>query len=145
MTATNTAGVTANPTKTVYVDDSTPTVSLSGPTDAPATAGTQHVTATGSAGPSGVSGISCSLDGAPYQSYAGSSTQVPVAGLGVHKLTCYSANNARDSSGNVATSSPQTWTLSIREPTVSAIGFAKLVERCVAIGFVSVLPFRRSG
>ncbi len=132
LTATNAAGVTGNPTKTVYVDDSTPTVSLSGPTDAASTAGTQHVTATGSAGPSGVSGISCSLDGAPYQSYAGSSTQVPVAGLGVHKLTCYSANNARDSSGNVATSALQTWTLSIREPTIGAIGFSKLVDalRC---------------
>ena len=118
LTATNTAGVTASPTKTVYVDDSTPTVSLSGPTDAPSTAGTQYVTATGSAGPSGVSGIGCSLDSAPYQWFAGASTQVPVAGLGVHKLTCYSANNARDSSGNVATSAPQTWTLTIRQPTV---------------------------
>ena len=35
LSATNTARVTASPTKTVYVDDSTPTLSLSGPTDAP--------------------------------------------------------------------------------------------------------------
>jgi hypothetical protein len=132
LTATNTANVTANPTKTVYVDNSTPTVALSGPTDAPSTAGTQYVTATGSAGPSGVSGIACSVDGAPYQWYPGTSTRVPLAALGVHKLTCYSANNARDSSGNVATSTPQSWTLSIREPTVSAIAFSKLVDalRC---------------
>ena len=54
--------------------------------------------------------------------------QVPVAGVGVHRVTCYGANNARDASGSVATSAPQTWTLSIRQPTVSGIGFAKLVD-----------------
>jgi hypothetical protein len=119
-------------TSNVNIDNDPVGLSLSGPTDAPTTAGTQYVTATASAGPSGVSGISCSLDGAPYQWYPGASTRVPVTGLGVHKLTCYGANNARDTSGNVATSAPQTWTLSIREPTVSAIGFSKLVDalRC---------------
>jgi hypothetical protein len=47
-------------------------------------------------------------------------------------VTCSSANNARDRAGKVATSAPQTWTLSIREPTVAGIGFAKLVDalRC---------------
>jgi hypothetical protein len=116
-------------TRYVNIDNDPVNLSLSGPTDAPTTAGTQYITATASAGPSSVSGISCSLDGAPYQWYAGASTQVPVAGLGVHKLTCSSANNARDSSGNVATSAPQTWTLSIREPTVSGIGFSRLVDK----------------
>jgi hypothetical protein len=79
-----------------------------------------------------VSGVGCTLDDARYQWHPGATTQIPVAGLGVHKLTCYSANNARDASGNVATSTPQTWTLSIREPTVSAIGFSKIVDalRC---------------
>ena len=119
-------------TSNVSIDNDPVSLSLSGPTDAPTTAGTQYVTATASAGPSGVSGVSCSLDGAPYQWYAGASTRVPVSGLGVHKLTCSGANNARDTSGNVATSAPQTWTLSIREPTASAIGFSKLVDalRC---------------
>lgn len=124
------AGHYLSGTATSYVNiDNYPVgVSLSGPTDAPSTAGTQYVTATGSAGPSGVSGVGCSVDGAPYQWYPQASVQVPVAGVGVHRVTCYSANNARDASGNVATSAPQTWTLSIRQPTVSGIGFAKLVD-----------------
>jgi hypothetical protein len=119
-------------TNYVGIDNDPVTVSLSGPTDAPSSAGTQSITVTGSAGPSGVSGVGCSLDGAPYQWYPGASTQIPVAGLAVHKLTCYSANNARDSSGEVAMSSPERWTLSIREPTVSAIGFSNVVDalRC---------------
>jgi hypothetical protein len=122
------AGVPVSYTKTIYIDNSQPTISLSGPAEAPSTAGTQYVTATGSAGPSGVSGIGCSADGAPYQWYPKATVQVPVAGVGVHRVTCYSANNARDASGNVATSAPQSWTLSVREPTVSGIGFGKLVD-----------------
>ena len=115
-------------TTTVNIDNNSVGVSLSGPADAPSTAGTQYVTATGSAGPSGVSGIGCSVDGSPSQWYPQASVQVPVAGIGVHRVTCYSANNARDASGNVATSAPQSWTLSIRQPTVAGIGFAKRVD-----------------
>ena len=115
-------------TKYVNIDNDPVSVSLSGPSDAPSTAGTQYVTATGSAGPSDVSGIGCSVDDAPYHWYPQTRVQVPVAGVGVHRVTCYSANNARDASGNVATSTPQTWTLSIRQPTVSGIGFAKLID-----------------
>ena len=115
-------------TSYVNVDNDPVSVSVSGPTDAPSTAGTQYVTATGNAGPSGVSGIGCSADGAPYQWYPKQSVQIPVGGIGVHRVTCYSANNARDAAGHVATSAAQTWTLSIREPTVSGIGFGKLVD-----------------
>ena len=115
-------------TKYVNIDNEPASVSLSGPTDAPSTAGTQYVTATGSAGPSGVSGIACSVNDAPYQWYAQASAQIPVAGVGVHRVTCSSANNARDASGRVAMSAPETWTLSIRQPTVSGIGFAKLIN-----------------
>ena len=115
-------------TSYVNVDNDPVSVSVAGPTDAPSTAGTQYVTATGNAGPSGVSGIGCSADGAPYQWYPKASVQIPVGGIGVHRVTCYSANNARDAVGHFATSAPQTWTLSIREPTVSGIGFGKLVD-----------------
>ena len=128
LLARNTAGVTAAPAKAVYVDNSTPTIALSGPTDAASTAGTQYVTATGSAGASGVSGVGCSVDGSPPSWYAQASARVAVAGVGVHRVTCYSDNNARDAAGNVATSAAQTWTLSIREPTVAGIGFARLVD-----------------
>ena len=80
-------------TSNVNIDNDPVGVSLSGPTDAPSTAGTQYVTATGSAGPAGVSGIGCSVDGSPSQWYPQASVQVPVAGVGVHRVTCYSANN----------------------------------------------------
>ena len=128
--ATNAAGVSTGLaySKTVSVDNQSPTVSLSGRVDAPSTAGPQYVTATAAAGPSGVSGLGCSVDGAPSQWYPGASAQVSVTGVGVHSVTCYGANNAKDASGSVATSAPQTWTLSIRQPTVSGIGFSKLVD-----------------
>jgi len=119
-------------TKTIYTDNQPPSVSFSGPSDASAAAGTQYLTVNGAAGPSGVSQLGCSLDGAPTQSYAQASVQVPVSGVGVHHLTCYASNNARDASGQVASSPPQTWTLSIREPTVGVLSFSRLVNalRC---------------
>ena len=115
-------------TKYVNIDNDPVGVALSGPTDAPSTAGTQYVTATASAGPSGVSGIGCSADGASYQWYPKSTVQIPVAGVGIHRVTCYGANNAHDVSGHVATSAPRSRALSIRDPTVAGIGFAKLVD-----------------
>ena len=44
------AGVPVNYTKTIHIDNQQPTVALSGPTDAPSTAGTQYVTATATSG-----------------------------------------------------------------------------------------------
>jgi len=119
-------------TRTIYTDNQLPSVSFAGPSDASAAAGTQFVTVNGAAGPSGVSAVGCSLDGAPYQSYAQASVQVPVSGVGIHHLTCSAANSARDAAGQVATSAPQTWTLSIREPTVGVLSFSRLVNalRC---------------
>jgi len=119
------AGVFGAVSKTVYVDNSSPSVALSGPHDAPTSAGVQYITATAAAGPSGVAGISCAVDGAPAQWHPGASASVPVGGLGVHSLTCSSANNARDASGNPAWSAPAAWTLSIRQPSVSAVSFAR--------------------
>ena len=63
------AGEIAQYTKTIDVDNSTPTLSLSGPTDAPSTAGTQYVTATAGGSPSGIDGIACSVDGSPANWY----------------------------------------------------------------------------
>ncbi len=135
LAATNSAGVTASPAKTVYVDNQAPTVSLSGPTDASTAAGTQYITATAAAGPSGVSGISCSLDGSPYQWHPGSATQIPVAGIGTHVLSCSSFNNARSHDGSVAPSTPVGWMLRIRQPSSLLISFAKLVDglRCAPV------------
>jgi hypothetical protein len=128
LTATDAAGQTASMSKTVYVDNEAPTVSLSGPTDAPTTAGVQYITATAGAGPSGVAGISCSVDGSPTQWHAGASEQIALAGVGVHHVTCTSENHARDSSGNPAVSQPASWTLSIREPSVSSVAFERAAD-----------------
>ena len=117
---------------TVYVDNEPVSLSLSGPTDAPVSAGTQYITATASAGPSGVDGIECSLDGSPYQFYSGSSTQLAVQGVGVHHASCFARNNAVAVNGVRATSPAQNWTLSIREPSVATVAFSRVVNalRC---------------
>ena len=86
-------------TNNVNIDNTPVSLSLSGPTDAPSTAGVQYVSATATAGPSGVQGISCSVDGAPAQSYSGASAQVPVSGIGSHSIRCAADNNAVDASG----------------------------------------------
>ncbi|MGI8428222.1 MAG: hypothetical protein ACR2OB_02725 [Solirubrobacteraceae bacterium] len=126
------AGQTVNDTKTVYVDNQQPEVALSGPADAPTTAGTQYVTATATAGPSGVAGLSCSVDGAPGEWYPGASAQVPVNGVGQHIVQCWAANNAVDGSGNHGWSIPQSQSLKIGVPTIGAIGFSRIVDalRC---------------
>ncbi|MGI8557858.1 MAG: hypothetical protein ACR2ND_06065 [Solirubrobacteraceae bacterium] len=123
------AGVPASLTKTVYIDNQQPTVALSGPTDAPSTAGTQYITATGAAGPSGVAGLSCSVDRAPAHWYPSSSAQVAVGGIGEHSVTCSAANNAVDGAGNHGWSAPQTWSLKIGVPTVTGIAFSRIVDR----------------
>jgi hypothetical protein len=122
------AGVPVSYSKTIDVDNAQPTVSISGPTDAPSTAGTQYVTATASGGPSGIAGISCSVDSQPAQWYPSAGARVPVGGIGGHSVSCSAASNAVDHGGNHGWSSPATWTLSIRQPTVSGIGFAHLVD-----------------
>ena len=129
LQAYNATGVLATPSTTVHVDNSPVGLSLSGPTDVPSTAGTQYITASATAGPSGVSAIQCTLDGAPYRSYPVSTVRIPVAGLGIHHLACFAANNAKDVLGQVATSTPHSWTLRIGEPTVVGIAFTRGARR----------------
>jgi hypothetical protein len=133
LSASDAASVPASLSKTVYVDNSTPTISLSGPVDAASTAGTQYVTATAGGSPSGIAGIVCSVDGGPAQSYSGGSAQVPVSGIGTHTVSCYAEDNAVDPSGAHGQSSTATWSLKIGQPTVVGIAFDKLVGlRCHA-------------
>jgi len=133
LSASDAASVPASLTKTVYVDNSTPTISLSDPVDAASTAGTQYVTATAGGSPSGIAGIVCSVDGGPAQSYSGGSAQVPVSGIGTHTVSCYAEDNAVDPSGAHGQSSTATWSLKIGQPTVVGIAFDKLVGlRCHA-------------
>ncbi len=128
------AGETTSQTKTILVDNSTPTLSLSGPTDAPSTAGTQYVTATAGGSPSGIAGIECSVDGSPAKWYAGASAQVPVSGLGEHTATCNAYDNAIDQNGTHGESAAQTWSLKIGAPTELGVSFAKYVGlRCTKV------------
>ncbi len=123
LQAYNAAGVATTDAENLVVDNTPVSVNLSGPTDAPSTAGVQYVTAAATAGPAGVAGIECSVDGAPAQWYPGATASVPVQNLGRNTVTCSAANNARDSAGIPAWSTPATWTVSIRQPTEAAISF----------------------
>jgi hypothetical protein len=123
------AGETVSYTKTINIDNEQPTVTLTGPADAASTAGTQYVTATATAGPSGVAGISCAVDGGTAQWYPSATAQVPVAGIGQHLVQCFSENNAADDSGTPAASPVQSFSMSIRVPTVTAISFTALADR----------------
>ncbi|HEY5429574.1 MAG TPA: hypothetical protein VIK04_10695 [Solirubrobacteraceae bacterium] len=123
------AGVPASVSKTIDIDNQQPTVSLNGPADAPSTAGTQDVTATATAGSSGVAGISCSVDGGPQQWYPSSTAQVPVSGIGEHQVACYSENNAVDANGNHGVSPTETFATKIGTPAIAAVAFSKLVDK----------------
>ena len=135
LSGSDAAGLPVSYTKTIYVDNSQPTVAMTGPADAPSTAGVQYVTATGGGSPSGIDGLSCSVDGAPAQWYPGGSAQVPVSGLGQHSVQCSAANNAVDQAGNRGWSDPASWSVKIGEPTVSGISFESIVNglRCARV------------
>ena len=122
------AGATVTDSKVLMVDNSTPSASLTGPTDALSTAGTQQISVTGDAGPSGVSGVGCSVDGSPVSWTTNPATTIPVSGIGSHQIICYATNNARDSAGTVAISPAVGWTLSIRQPSVTTVSFAHVVD-----------------
>jgi len=135
LEGTDAAGVSTSVpsyTTSVDVDNVRPTVTISGPTDAASDAGAQILTANASAGPSGVSSISCSLDGGRAQSGSSASAQISVQGIGVHALTCAAFNNARDASENLGSSALTVWKLSIRQPSVSTVSFAHIADalRC---------------
>ena len=126
--ATNAAGVTSAPAKTVLVDNAPVTLQLSGRTDAPSTAGTQYISATATAGPSGVA-IACSVDGSPYQWHLGASEGIPVQGVGQHRVSCWAQNSAVDIYGHPAVSALESWHIAIRVPTVASAWFTKLVDK----------------
>src|ERR1035437_257942 len=131
LSTADAAGVPASLSKTVYIDNSAPTVSLAGPVDAPSTAGTQYVTATAGGSPSGIADIVCAVDGGPAQAFAGASAKVPVSGIGPHVVACFAEDNAVDSSGAHGRSTPASWSLKSGQPTEVGIAFDKLVGlRC---------------
>jgi hypothetical protein len=126
LNASNAAGVATDPnqyTRTFQVDNGVPTLSMSGPQDALSTAGTQYVSASASAGPSGVSRIECSVDGAPARSYPGASASVPLSGVGEHSVSCTAFNSAVDPSAAEAASPTRSWSMTIRQPTALDVTF----------------------
>ena len=144
LSTADAAGVPASLTKTIYVDNSTPTVSITGPTDAPSTAGTQYVTATANGSPSGIADIVCTVDGSPGQTYPGPSAQVPVSGIGQHAVDCYADNNAVDPSGAHGRSTTTSRSLKIGQPTIVGIAFNKLVGlRCHRVRLRVTIPAHR--
>jgi hypothetical protein len=133
LQAVNAAQVPTTDTEALKVDNDPVGLTLSGPTDAAsATGATQFVTTNVTAGPSGVAGARCAVDGGPSAFYSGATGQVPVSGLGAHSVTCVGENNAVGPAGQPGTSAPQTFDLSIRQPTASAITFARVADalRC---------------
>jgi hypothetical protein len=128
---TDAAGNVGSDSKTIDVDNSVPTVTLTGPPDAPSTAGTQFVTATAAGSPSGIEEIVCSVDGGPAHTYPGANARVPISGLGEHQVSCTAYNNAVDPNGVHGVSQTQTRPIKIGEPTALDVTFARVAGlRC---------------
>jgi hypothetical protein len=122
----------AAPVYGVKVDNSPVTLGLSGPRQALTTSGPQSVMARATAGPSGVSGIWCSVDGRALTVRRAASESVDVSTPGMNTLSCYARNNAVNSSGQTAQSPVETWSLDIRKPSVSLISLLHVADglRC---------------
>jgi hypothetical protein len=114
---------------------------MSGPADAPTTAGTQYVTASASGSPSGIYGIACRVDGGPGRWYPGATARVPVSGVGEHSVSCTALNNAVDANGTHGASRPQSWSMKIGEPTELGVGFLKYVGlKCHRVNKRETIP-----
>lgn len=135
LSASDAAGMSATTTKTLYVDNQTPAVAVAGPSDSPSTAGVQYFTATSTAGPAGVDGLSCALAGAPAHWYPGSTARVPVTGVGEHSVSCTALSNAVDGNGGHGASAPASAAMKIGQPSLMGIGFTRLVDalRCARV------------
>ena len=100
LEATNAAQNTATASQTIKVDNDPVSVMLATPNDANPTVWVNHpvqVTAAATAGPSGVSSQTCSIDSGP--SFAYPTGGFAVDGDGTHSVACTAANNAVDPQG----------------------------------------------
>jgi hypothetical protein len=122
-------GNTTAQTYELGVDNEPVSLSLSSASVGAGPDAPEQVTATASAGPSGVAGISCTVDGSPNQWHAGASESLTVQGVGEHTVSCYAQNRAIDAKGEVARSGVQTATLDIQEPTLDSVSFTRLVDK----------------
>ena len=122
-------------TKTVYVDNSHPWVSLSAPRDVPATGAAESVTATAGGAVRGLrrSTAAWMADGEQRYLEHGAqrpSVQVPVTGIGTHSIWCTAANAVEGQDGTYgwATTAAHT-TLKIGQPTMAGISFVNVVNK----------------
>jgi hypothetical protein len=129
--------------ETLHVDNEPVTVGLSGPARALSEDGTQYVTAVATAGPSGVGTIWCALDAGGYAAHPGASAQIPVSGVGRHRISCFATNNALDAGGQPAHSPTTSFYLDIQEPSVATVSFAtgRSAER-VRFGHAAIVAGR---
>jgi hypothetical protein len=128
LSAVSAAQNPSSPMETIHVDTTQPTVTLAGPAAASSSAGIQYVTATAHLGPSGLGALDCTVDGGPTQSYSTSPVQVPVSGVGTHSVQCTASNRSINPSGQVAVSTPSTFSMDIGAPTASGVWFGKVVH-----------------
>ncbi len=108
INATNAAGLITSESETLHVDNDPVDVALGTPDDPNPTVWVDHpvtVDATATAGPSGLGGMNCGVDGAAPQRYG--SQGITIDGDGVHTISCTAWNNAVGPQGqpNTATSS----------------------------------------
>ncbi len=97
-TSTSQAGNSSAPASvSVNIDTQTPSVSFNGGAPAPAwLSGPQAVTVTGSEPQqlSGITSVSCQVDGSAWTTTSGSVARVPLSTDGVHTIHCYSTTGA---------------------------------------------------
>jgi hypothetical protein len=117
----------------VKIDNSPVSLSLAGPSQALTTDGPQTIRAAATAGPSGLSGIWCSVDAGPWVAHAAASAGIDVSSPGLNTVVCYARNNAVDATGATARSPLHTATIDIRKPSVSLISVLHVADalRCV--------------
>ncbi len=140
-TAMNAADALATLTRSINVDNSPVTVAMpSGPDDVVATGGRAELPVSASAGPSGVQGIFCSVDGAAAVEYSPPKAEVPVNGYGRHQVSCYATNNAVSYTTSdqllgqltYGQSASDTTIVNVQQPVAAAATFARIADalRC---------------
>jgi hypothetical protein len=121
LSASNAAGVVSSPTETLQVDNVPVSLALSTPNDPDPNVWVNHavtVIANAAAGPSGMGGTSCSIDG-NTQPYPGRG--IGLNGTGTHTVSCGAWNNAYDVNGSPASSPTQAINVKIDETPPSVV------------------------
>ena len=122
LSAVNAAGVPSSPAETLAVDNTPVTLSLATPNDPDPNVWVNHavsVDASVETGPSGLGGISCTVDGATRAYPAGG---ISLNGTATHVVMCGASNNAYDVNGTPASSPTETTSVKIDE-TPPSIAF----------------------